>query len=108
MLSYTFINSHSQVSDPGPYGPLFFSFCFSHQRISQGAVQTTLVKQLDSVGPNCFSSGIHTSISMETYSHLGFSRVITDPLLPPHSGSAHVFLNGIPLMNMLFENVQSE
>ena len=22
MLSYTFINSHSQVSDPGPKGPL--------------------------------------------------------------------------------------
>ena len=22
MLSYTFINSHSQVSDPGPEGPL--------------------------------------------------------------------------------------
>ena len=23
MLSYTLINSHSQVSDPGPKGPLF-------------------------------------------------------------------------------------
>ena len=26
MLSYTFINSHSQVSDLGPKGPLVISF----------------------------------------------------------------------------------
>ena len=29
--SYTFINSHSQVSDPGPKGPLVYQIVFSIQ-----------------------------------------------------------------------------
>ena len=66
----------------------FFSRCFSHQRISQRTVRTSLEKQLDPIGPISSRGGSVPVFLRTTIATCDFPGVCPDPLYP--SGSTHV------------------
>ena len=80
----TYCIMHGRMQKILSGGPDIF---FSHQRISQRAVRTSL-EAAGSKGSNCFSMGVRTSIIKEIYSYLWFFRG-SGSQYPP-SGSAHV------------------
>ena len=72
-----------QVRWGGVGGGVGLENYFSHQRISQRHVRTSLEKQLDP------RRGSRTRISKDTYSNLWFSRGGGGPPAPPPSGSTN-------------------